>query len=382
MPSPTCPHCQASLPPSGTTCPRCGGYVPGWLWRAGAVHGPYDWETLELLYHQGRIRPDDRLTWDPEGNWLTPAEAFSAPVAPVAPPAAPPVVVAPYLRTAPASPPASPPAAVPPLATLSLATPSPATHQPAAPRRGNRWLWLAPLLALLIFLAGTAVGTFFVGQGVGFVRQTAAREQCAGQLKVIALGMRMYALDYGALPPGDNWAGALESRGIPRATWYCPARRDRLPYPVAPHLDLHRLKSGDRTLPVAADAPLPTGRGPHQGKFNVVYADGHVEESAHSPLPGAKSSVVALLPVSPSYAEFRGKGRQSAVMSGGALRPALGALAKVPATLAMSKDAQHFLANWCPRPAQAALTTFIPFSCRRSTQGIMSASDDTRIATS
>jgi prepilin-type processing-associated H-X9-DG protein len=152
------------------------------------------------------------------------------------------------------------------------------------------------LLALLIFLAGTAVGAFLVGQGVGFVREAHEQEECAGQLKVIAMAMRMYALDNNALPPGDNWRAALEARGVSRQTWSCPARRDGLPYPLAPHLDLHRLQAGDRTLALAADAPLANGHGPHQGKFNVVYADGHVEQATSSPLPGGKGSVVTMLP--------------------------------------------------------------------------------------
>jgi prepilin-type processing-associated H-X9-DG protein len=283
MPTPTCPHCESPLPPSGTTCAQCGQYVPGWLYRDGAAHGPYDWETLELLFHQGRLRPDDRVTWDPHGNWQTPAEAFSAPAPPLAPPQPAAVPVA--------------PAAVPPVAPQPPAGAGPAAVQPAAaPRRANRWLALGPLLAVLIFLGGTALGLTLAHQGFSFVRQAADRERCAGQLKVIALGMRMYVLDYGAAPPGGNWSAALEARGVPRQTWFCPARRDRLPYPVAPHLDVHRLQAGDRALAVAADAPLAKGHGPHAGKFNVVYADGHVDQADRSPLPGGKGSVVAQLP--------------------------------------------------------------------------------------
>jgi hypothetical protein len=145
-------------------------------------------------------------------------------------------------------------------------------------------------------VAGTAVGGILFGQGFHLVRETSEREACAGNLKVIALGMRMYVMDYGAAPPSGNWPAALESRGVPRKTWLCPARRDGLPYPVAPHLDLHRLKIGDVTLPVAADAPLANGHGPHHNKFNVVYADDHVEQSDHSPLPGGKGGVVTMRP--------------------------------------------------------------------------------------
>jgi prepilin-type processing-associated H-X9-DG protein len=137
-----------------------------------------------------------------------------------------------------------------------------------------------------------AAGALLVGQGVGFVRQTAERERCAGQLKVIALGMRMYVMDYGAPPARGDWQGALESRGIPRQNWICPARHDGLPYPAARHLDPRRLQTGDRGLAVAADAPLTNGRGPHGGKFNVVYADGHVEEADQSPLAGGKGGLI------------------------------------------------------------------------------------------
>ncbi len=136
------------------------------------------------------------------------------------------------------------------------------------------------------------MGTLLIGQGVTVVRQTAERERCAGQLKVLALGMRMYVLDYGAAPAGGNWEGALEARGIPRRAWVCPTRHDGLPYPVARHPDLRRLQAGDRTFPVAADAPLLNGGGPHGDKFNVVYADGHVEEEIRSPLGGGTGGVV------------------------------------------------------------------------------------------
>jgi prepilin-type processing-associated H-X9-DG protein len=286
MPPPTCPHCHSPLPPRGTTCPQCGEYVPGWLFRDGSAHGPYDWETLELLFHQGRLRPDDRVTWDPEGNWLTPAEAFSAPT----PLLAPPRVAGPVALSLPVG-----PVATPPQPRQPAATPAPAQPAPAPGRAPGR-LWLGPLLVVLIFLAGTAVGTFLVGQSVGLVREARDQAQCAGQLQLIALGMRMYALDYGTAPPSDNWPAALATRGVSRRTWLCPSRRDGLPYPVAPHLDVHRLKAGDRSLALAADAPLRNGRGPHRGKFNVVYADGHVEEAYHSPLPGGKGSVVAMRP--------------------------------------------------------------------------------------
>lgn len=158
--------------------------------------------------------------------------------------------------------------------------------------RSNRWLWLAPLLAAVLFLGGVAVGMLLIGQGVNSVREAAERERCAGQLKVLALGMRMYVMDHGAAPAGGNWEAALEARGIPRQGWVCPTRHDGLPYPVARHPDLARLQAGDRSLPVGADAPLPNGRGPHGGKFNVVYADGHVEEANQSPLEGGKGGVV------------------------------------------------------------------------------------------
>ena len=284
MPPPTCPQCHGPLPHGGTTCPQCGAYVPAWLARGGQAHGPYDWETLELLYFQGRLRPEDRVTWDPQGNWLTPGEVFATP-APLAPP--PP---APPAGGAHLAPPTAPPQPLGP-PTAPPGRRSPVAH-PASRGRASRWLWLGPLLAVVIFLAGGLVGGLFANQGLGLVRQTAERERCAGQLKVIALGMRMYVMDYGAPPPGGAWQTTLEARGIPRATWVCPARHDGIPYPTAREMNPQRLESGDRGLATVADAPLPNGHGPHGGKCNAAYADGHVEEADKSPLVGGKGAVV------------------------------------------------------------------------------------------
>ncbi len=276
MPLPTCSQCQGPLPHSGTTCPQCGTYVPAWLAREGQVHGPYDWETLELLYFQGQLRPEDRVTWDPQGNWLVPTEVFSTPTLPAPPP--------------PVSPPR--PVGPPPTPQAAPVQPAAAPVQPAPRGRSSRSLWLGPLLAVVIFLAGTVVGGLLARQGLGLVRETADRERCGGQLKVIALGMRMYAMDYGAPPPRGDWSAALESRGIPHATWVCPARHDGMPYPTARQMDFQRLQDGNQSLAVAADAPLLNGKGPHRGKFNVVYADGHVEKADASPLARGKAEMV------------------------------------------------------------------------------------------
>ncbi len=290
MPIPTCPQCHGPLPPSGTTCPQCGAYVPAWMSRGGQVHGPYDWETLELLYFQGRLRADDRVTWDPQGNWLLAGEVFAGIRAPVLTPPEPAPAVLPPRGVPPVAPSPAPPL------TPEPARPAAGAAASVGSRRSGSWLWIAALLALIVFLAGWFVGGLVTNRGPGIVRQTAERERCAGQLQLIALGMRMYAMDYGALPPGGNWRRALEGRGLPRSAWVCPARHDGIPYSTARDMEPERLAAGDPELAVVADAPLARGGQPHRGRCNVAYADGHTALVRQSPLAGSRGELVTWWP--------------------------------------------------------------------------------------
>lgn len=254
-----CPDCGAALPQSGSTCPGCGATAHGWLSRGGEVFGPYDVETLAYLFRHGRLTPEDLVTWDLRGNWQPAGQVFGE----AAPPSGRPMPSAP--------PPAPAPAPIP-------------TATPPSPARGrsNPQLYLVPLLALAILAGSVVVFSRLMVGGVGDARETAQERWCAQQLQVIALSMRMYLVEYGEVPVTD-WPSALEARQVSPDLWICPGREDKVAYQVAERVTLAQVEEGSPQVPLVWDAPLPDGSGPHKGKFNVVYADGHI--AAESALP-------------------------------------------------------------------------------------------------
>lgn len=247
-----CPYCDRVLLQRGFTCPGCGAAAHGWLSRGGEVFGPYDVETLAYLFHHGRLRPDDLVTWDPQGNWQPAGEVF-AEAAPVSRPEKP---------TAPS--PAPPPAPAPL-----------ADSPPRAQGRTNPQLYLLPLLAVALLVASGFVVFHLLSGGIRDTRQVAEEHWCAQQLQVIALSMRMYLVEYEEGPVTD-WPSALETRQVSPDLWICPGREDKVAYQMAERVTLAQVKEGSPQVPLVWDAPLPDGSGPHQGKFNVAYADGHI----------------------------------------------------------------------------------------------------------
>ncbi|HEY3396602.1 MAG TPA: hypothetical protein VGM19_02985 [Armatimonadota bacterium] len=212
--------------------------TPAWISRQGQVHGPYTLVTVEQLFRQGRLGPDDLVSVGEGSPWQAPSKLFAA----------------------------GPPPPPPPPATAVAAV--------APTSRSNPLLWVLPLVAVGLIIVGGIVAGVLAKQGANAVHDANQAERCSEQLKVLALSVRMYAADYAALPA--DWEAALETRQVPRETWVCPVRADHLPYLHAPAPDLGKVKSGDPQTPLFWEPPLASGRGPHQGQYEVGYADGHV----------------------------------------------------------------------------------------------------------
>ncbi len=126
-----------------------------------------------------------------------------------------------------------------------------------------------------------------------FARAKAKAQQtaCLSNLKQIALALLMFDNDQGQLPEDDEWEQALMPYlgDLHKELLHCPSQPAETGYVFSSELAGKALKDMEHRDEVLLvwDAPLPDSptQGPHQGEFNVAYADGHAATVTEVPSP-------------------------------------------------------------------------------------------------
>lgn len=256
---PKCPRCDAPVPETGQTCPDCGGDVSWWMSRGGQVYGPYDWQTVQFCWRDGRIVADDYVKLGRDEPWLAASEVFGAKAAapqPIAPPA-------------------------PAAASVSVAP----TPQAAVPRRSNTVVILVVVGAIVLMgLAVLAILAAILFPVFARAKYKAQQTACMSNLKQIGVALRVYAVDNdNRLPPADSWRQALKPYLEAEDLYICPSSRKQYVFNEALGSQNIEAISNPMEVPMAWDAPKEDRTGPHMGEFNVSWVDGHV--SAIEQLP-------------------------------------------------------------------------------------------------
>lgn len=256
---PNCPTCDAPLPETGLTCPDCGGDISWWMSRGGQVYGPYDWQTLQFCWRDGRVVADDYVKLGRDEPWLAASEIFGAKAA-IPQPSAPPTLVS-----------------------------APPTPQATVPRKSNALVIILVVAgAAFVLLAVLAIVAAMLFPVFGRAKYKAQQVSCMSNLKQIGLGLHMYAADYdGYLPPADSWPSVLKPYLEAEEVYTCPSTGEQYVFNEA--LAGHNIEevSNPMEVPMAWDAPGPGDltTGPHAGEFNVLYVDGHVTTVEELPQP-------------------------------------------------------------------------------------------------
>ena len=258
---PQCPRCDAPVPETGQTCPDCGGDVSWWTSRGGQVYGPYDWQTLQFCWRDGRVIAEDHVKLGRDEPWLQAGEVLGGA------PAAKPATAAPRPRPA-------------------LATP---TTRTSASRKSNRLVIIAVVaVGAFVLLVTMAIMAAIIIPVFGRARQKVQQTTCLSNLKQIGLAFHMYAqANDGLLPPAESWPEALQPYLKREDIYTCPTTGEQYIFDEALGGQTLGAITNPDQVPLAWDAPRgrdPT-TGPHAGKFFVVYADGHASGTDQLPQP-------------------------------------------------------------------------------------------------
>jgi prepilin-type processing-associated H-X9-DG protein len=275
-----CPNCGASLPPADRTCPSCRADASIWLARSGQVYGPYTLADLEQAKAEGRIGPEDMVRVGGQQQWQPLAGFMGLPVA---------------------LPPPPPPPGAPP------------GYAPARPPRST----LESLaIALVVLCVGSAIlGVLAIAAAILFpvfakAREKARQTSCMANVRLVSLGMMMYAQDHGdrfppapltpesrtsadgiissikpesaqAFWPSDNWRSLTLPYVKNAQVYICPVTQSAYSYQVNDALyglPLKRVKD-PAVMAGIYDSGFLTGwpPGPHNKGWNVGFVDGHVK---------------------------------------------------------------------------------------------------------
>ncbi len=232
--------------------PQSSGEQNWWTSRGGEVYGPYDYQTVLFCRQDGRIVDDDYLKQG-DGPWrraadVVPAALGTPPVATAAPQPATPV-----LTTVPG---------------------------PPAKRGSNAWIiWLVVGCGALMLLAAVAIFAAILFPVFGRAREKAEATACLANVKQLGVAFMMYTADYDQhLPEADSWEEAVaEYVWNDETLLTCPVTGHRYIFNEAlSGVDLKDLDNPAETPMLWEPAIDAQGLvGPHEGQFNVCYADGH-----------------------------------------------------------------------------------------------------------
>ncbi len=227
------------------------------------MYGPYDLQTVQFCRRDGRIVDDDYVKLGRDEPWFRASEVLGA--------------------TAAAPQPATPaPSATAPIATA----PAPAV---SAPRKSNTLVIVVVVAgAAFVLLAALGIVAAILFPVFGRARDKAQQTACLSNLTQIGLAFHMYAADNdGTLPPTDSWREALKPYLDAEEVYTCPSTGERYVFNEAiGGKNIDELSNPSQT-PMAWDAPpeYDPETGPHVGKFNVLWVDGHVSTIDTIPSP-------------------------------------------------------------------------------------------------
>ena len=244
-----CPSCGASLPAEELECARCGAQVGWWVKaRTGEVHGPYTFLEMQPMIRKGQLGPLDRVRVGLLGEWVPAPE-----------------VLRPGFGEAQAQ----------------------ARPRPKARRRPTV-SWHAIVAGLLA--VGAIVGGAYWLYRSQLPEPPDLQRVCAGNLRLLARGMRMYVADHAhPFPKWVAWTAPLREYVTNDEVFRCPAAGGAEPgYDF--NAALGGLRWGEVIRPqecamfwdagaLGPTAAVPGGhtRARHGEGDNFAYVDGHVE---------------------------------------------------------------------------------------------------------
>ena len=264
-----CPGCGSALPPTGRTCSSCGADVSIWIARDNKVYGPYALPDFNRAQAEGRLSSRDLVRVGDLGAWHAVAEFLSSAAAPLAP---------------------SPPV----------------TASGTDPRRLLISLAVGGAIVMFLIVVGAAV-LFPV---FARAREKARQASCQANEKQLVLALLMYCQDWdGCVPPHaperevaemdrvapegsgttdlasdyapDNWRTLLYPYDQDYELYICPSTRNFYSYQLNDALYDLKLTgiASPGSLVALPEAGFMTGSPapPHNGGYNVAFADGHVK---------------------------------------------------------------------------------------------------------
>jgi len=237
-----CPGCEGELQESAPTCSACGADAR-FAVRApdGGAYGPYTLDEIRRYAGEGRIVASAVLV-SARGETFTLSQAGI-------------VGAVPYV------------------------TYIPPGYSPTTARPFPRWAIVVIVLGSVVVIGAVVAAILYP-----LTRRTHPPHQvgCLGNLKQLELGMLMYAADYDDFLPREGTWRSVTYPYVKNASLYeCPSSGlGQQSYEFAPPLSEVKLTSvkdppGTAMLYDAGAGTMASG--PHNGGYNVGFADGHVK---------------------------------------------------------------------------------------------------------
>jgi prepilin-type processing-associated H-X9-DG protein len=205
----------------------------------GASYGPYTLADIRQYAAEGRMPPGATLQAD-DGRVLTLAEMNLVP--------APPVM---------------------------------ASHAPAK-TGGSKWLTCVIVAVILAALVPVfAIMAAIIFPVLAKSREKARQAQCLSNMRYLSLACLQYAsANDDTLPDVATWRQDVQGYLPPNFTWDCPSsRRGQQSYEFSPAVSRMSLAAipDPPNTPMIYEADDAGGTAPHNGGWNVAFADGHVK---------------------------------------------------------------------------------------------------------
>jgi prepilin-type processing-associated H-X9-DG protein len=165
---------------------------------------------------------------------------------------------------------------------------APAVVRPSASRAKRGMSPVATVLIILGVIA--ALGAIAVVVLLGRVQSTAMTEtqsaSCRSNLKQIALGMMMFAMDHNeTFPNSTTWQTDIQPYLKSPDLYACPGSgKGSGSYEMNPSLSQVAMGqiTNPMSMPLVYDAGFPNGTPPHVEGWNVSFADGHCKSVSES----------------------------------------------------------------------------------------------------
>jgi len=223
--------------------PHSSGEQNWWMSRGGEVYGPYDYQTVLFCRQDGRIVDDDYVKCGEE-PWRRAAEAV-----PVSEGAAP----------------------------TAVATSPPRPSKPSS----QKWIIIAVVAgAAFMLLAALAIFAAILFPVFGRAKEKAQATVCLSNVKQLGVALMMYTTDYEErLPEADSWEEAVAPYIMNAEILACPVTGKHYVFnKKLSGMDLKGLDNPQETPMLWEPARDAEGLvGPHGGRFNVGYVDGHAQ---------------------------------------------------------------------------------------------------------